>query len=154
MNKAKIRIMNGLIKSSRGKINPNSYFMLTSRSHTFAKIQTTLLVVAVVVATSVSFYPETAHAITCGFGSDIGGGECRGFITSGTTFAVPSDWNSNSNTVETIGGGGSGNNVSNGQGGAGGGGGGYSKKTNVTVSGTVTINVGAGGGGGGGGSGG
>src|SRR3989344_1928465 len=39
MNKAKIRIMNGLIKSSRGKINPNSYFMLTSRSHTFAKIQ-------------------------------------------------------------------------------------------------------------------
>ena len=72
--------MNGLIKSSRGKINPNSYFMLTSRSHTFAKIQAvrlpstpfrinrslqaTVLVCAMVVSvSSVLFgFPQSAEA--------------------------------------------------------------------------------------------
>jgi hypothetical protein len=38
---------------------------------------------------------KEARAINCGFGSDIGGGRCRGFITdtAQTTWSVPSDWN-------------------------------------------------------------
>ena len=57
-----------------------------------------------------SFEKQEARAIVCGFGSDIGGGVCRGFITdtNAGTWAVPSDWNSSNNTIETIGGGGGG----------------------------------------------
>ena len=43
----------------------------------------------------------------CGFGSPISGGQCQGFLTSGTSWTVPSDW-SGVNKVEAIGGGGSG----------------------------------------------
>src|SRR6202034_3230269 len=59
------------------------------------------------------------------------------FLTASSTFAVPSDWNSASNTIEVIGGGGGGAT-------AGGGGGGYSESSNVilTPGSTVTIQVG------------
>lgn len=71
------------------------------------------------------------------------------FITSGTTYAVPSDWNNANNSIQVIGGGGSGGS----SGGAGlhprgaGGGGEYRKATNVTMpAGTsVTIQIGQGG---------
>ena len=63
------------------------------------------------------------------------------FLTSGTTWTVPSDWNSSDNTIEVIGGGGGG------LGNAGGGGGGYSKVTNLalTPGGTAYLHIGAGG---------
>jgi hypothetical protein len=55
-------------------------------------------------------------------------------LTSGSTWTVPQNWNSASNTIEVIGGGGSGaeGQVGTGQG-AGGGGGGYSSTTNVAL---------------------
>lgn len=93
-----------------------------------------------------------AHATTCGTGSnitftDIGSGQCRGFITAtgAGTFTVPSDWNSSSNSIEVIGGGGGGSDYP-----TGGGGGAYSASTSValTPGGTVGIAVGTGGAGG------
>lgn len=73
------------------------------------------------------------------------------FLTSGTTWTVPADWNA-SNTIEVIGGGGGGDvpaqgAFASGQG-AGGGGGGYSKAVNValTPGSTVAYAIGTGGG--------
>lgn len=73
----------------------------------------------------------------------------RVYLTSGTSWSVPSDWYSASNTIEVIGGGGGGSSYIATDGGYGGGGGGaYSKATNVslTAGGTVTYAVGSGGG--------
>lgn len=70
-------------------------------------------------------------------------------LTSGTSWVVPSDWNSASNSIETIGaGGGSANATGNGSSGntsGGGGGGGYSKITNLslTPSASITIAIGS-----------
>jgi glycine rich protein len=78
------------------------------------------------------FLPSAAHATTV-------------FLTSGTSWTVPSDWHSSNNTIEVIGGG-AGGGGGNGVGGAGGGGAGaYSKVSNVslTPSGSVTYAVGA-----------
>src|SRR3989344_6435759 len=98
------------------------------------KLLPSLSVVAFVLAVSSAwlFVPQTAHAITCGFGSDIGGGECRGFITTtgDSSWTVPDDWNDDDNTVEVIGGGGGGG-TSDGAGRAGGGGGAYSATTSI-----------------------
>src|SRR5690349_169822 len=79
-------------------------------------------IAALFVAAIFGIGARPAHAITCGFGSDTGNGTCRGFITSttATTWTVPSDWNSASNTIEAIGPGGADE----------GGGGGYGKITN------------------------
>jgi hypothetical protein len=71
------------------------------------------------------------------------------FLTSGTSWIVPADWNSTNNTVEVVGGGGGAAlAISNVQYGAGGGGGAYSKISNLalTPGGNVTYQVGAGGG--------
>ena len=70
------------------------------------------------------------------------------FILSGTTMTVPSDWNSASNTVETVGGGGGacGGLVGVSYGG-GGGGGAYSKIVNLTLTPLASVNVGVGTGG-------
>src|SRR5579864_1615470 len=90
---------------------------------------------------------KQSHAISCGFGSDIGGGRCRGFITNTaqTTWTVPGDWNSASNTIELIGGGGNGDAGSGGgAGGTGNGGGGagnYVSISNQPLSGTVGLGV-------------
>lgn len=92
----------------------------------------------------------------CGTGSkitftDIGGGQCRGYITApgAGAFTAPSDWNSSDNEIEVIGGGGAGasENVDQGGAGGGGGGGGYSEATNVsyTPRNSITIQVGQGG---------
>lgn len=91
------------------------------------------------------FIPSSAFAITCGAGTDIGGGQCRVFLTSGTSWTVPGDWNNSSNTIEAIGAGG------NGYGyilcnAGGGGGGAYALTTNTTLSGTVSYQVGTAGG--------
>lgn len=69
------------------------------------------------------------------------------FLTSGTSWTVPSDWNSSNNTIEVIGGGGGGVAPAS-AGGGGGGGGAYSKAVNVslTPSSSVTYAVGTGGG--------
>src|SRR5262249_37458762 len=72
----------------------------------------------------------------------------RLFLTSGTTWTVPSDWNNANNTIEVIGGGGgSGGGFGSVLAGGGGGGGGYSKVVNLTLTpnATVSIQVGAGG---------
>ncbi len=64
------------------------------------------------------------------------------FVTSGTTWTVPSDWNSGSNTIEAIGGGGGGSNLN-----AAGGGGAYAKITNfsATPGAVITVTIGQGG---------
>lgn len=75
------------------------------------------------------------------------------FLTSGTSWTVPTTWNNAVNTIEVIGGGGggsggaTGNSGSSAQGGAGGGGGAYTKITNATLTpgASVTIAVGSGG---------
>jgi hypothetical protein len=69
------------------------------------------------------------------------------FLTSGTTWTVPSDWNSSDNTIEVIGGGGGGaqGNQFGGNPGGGGGGGAYSKISNLSLTplASVTIQIGA-----------
>jgi hypothetical protein len=78
------------------------------------------------------------------------------FLTTGTTWTVPSDWNNSNNTIEVIGGGGgagpgySDASGSGGEGGGGGGAGGYSKITNVTLvpGNNVTVAIGGAGTGG------
>lgn len=69
------------------------------------------------------------------------------YLTSGTTWTVPSDWNSSNNTIEVIGGGGGGRTTPGSTAGGGGGGGAYSKISNLTLTrgASVTIHVGAGG---------
>ncbi len=74
------------------------------------------------------------------------------YITSGTSWTVPNDWNDNDNSIEVVGGGGGGANgtassTSGGLGGGGGGGGGYSKITNLdlTPNSSVSLAVGSGG---------
>jgi hypothetical protein len=75
------------------------------------------------------------------------------FLTSGTTWTVPGDWNNSNNSIETIGGGGgagsgfSDSSGSGGEGGGGGGAGGYSKTTNVNLVPGATVTVAIGGGG-------
>jgi len=88
---------------------------------------------------------QVARAITCGFGSDIDGVQCRGFITTtgAGTWAVPSDW-SDTNKIEAIGGGG-GSGTSPVDGTGGGGGGAYASTTIAGLSGTIDVSVGAGG---------
>jgi hypothetical protein len=72
------------------------------------------------------------------------GGPQTIFLTSGTSWTVPSDWNSSNNTIEVIGGGGGGGGGSSAEG-DGGAGGGYSIKSNVTLTpgASVTYAVGA-----------
>ena len=80
-----------------------------------------------------------------------GGSTSTTFLTSGSSWAVPSDWNSSNNTIEVIGGGGGGGRKDGSASEASGGGGGaYSKITNLslTPSASVSIQVGAGGAGG------
>jgi hypothetical protein len=89
-----------------------------------------------------------ASTQTCQSGYfDTGLGACRKLLTSGTTWTVPTNWNSSNNTIEVIGGGGaaSDNDANGGYGG--GGGGAYAKKINqlLTRGGSVTIRVGGGG---------
>lgn len=91
---------------------------------------------------------QYASAVTCGFGSEIAGGQCRGYLTTtgANTWTVPSDWSS-TNTIETIGGGASGAAVDRVDSAGGGGGGAYSKITNLTLtpSSSVDYTVGIGG---------
>ena len=64
------------------------------------------------------------------------------YLTSGTTWTVPSDWNSSNNTIEVIGSGGGGAGGQNvGNGGAGGGGGAYSAITNLPLVAAATVNI-------------
>ncbi|HEX5448353.1 MAG TPA: hypothetical protein VFW90_04115 [Candidatus Saccharimonadales bacterium] len=76
------------------------------------------------------------------------------FLTTGTTWQVPNDWNPYNNSIEVIGGGGGGANGASNQGGsgAGGAGGAYSKAVNVAMpaGNTVTVKVGVAGTAGGG----
>jgi len=71
----------------------------------------------------------------------------RIFLTSGTTWTVPSNWNAANNTIEVIGGGGAGRFGDGNHVGTGGGGGGYSKAVNVSLTpgATVGLSVGSGG---------
>ena len=74
-----------------------------------------------------------------------GSGQTVIFLTSGTTWTVPSDWNSSNNTIETIGGGGGG-----GWGGGGGAGGDYCELSNfsTTAGANISYAIGAAGTGG------
>ncbi len=105
---------------------------------TFKRVSTKLFVWSLVCVLCVGLYnPSTALAT-----SNVV------YLTSGSTWTVPDDWNSASNTIEVIGGGGSGmTSGSGGAGSSGGGGGAYSKITNAELipGSTVTYSVGAGG---------
>lgn len=88
-----------------------------------------------------SFTPPTGE-----YGPD---GRVTTFLTSGTSWTVPSDWNSNNNTIEVIAGGGGGGGATSlaTRASSGGGGGAYSRAINVSLTpgGTVTYAVGSGG---------
>ncbi|MES2006700.1 MAG: hypothetical protein V4436_01170, partial [Patescibacteria group bacterium] len=67
------------------------------------------------------------------------------FLTSGTSWPVPSNWSNSNNTIEVIGGGGGGGrpNNANADSAGGGGGGAYAKITNVSLTpGSITYQVG------------
>jgi hypothetical protein len=112
--------------------------------NTPAKRVGTLVILAVFITSLLLFLDKTPKA------------SAQTFITSGTTWTVPSDWNNVNNSLEVIGGGGGGgggfqqSTGNGGYGGGGGGGGGYAKVTNVTLTpgSVVAIAIGAGGGGG------
>jgi hypothetical protein len=99
-------------------------------------------------------FPPKVHdakAVTCGsgFGTDIGGNVCLGFLTTSDTspWTVPDDWSSVV-SIEVVGGGKGGTTgTTNGIGGAGGDGGGYAKITSFTTSAgsTISFQVGNGG---------
>lgn len=111
------------------------------------------LTIAYGIVASLLFIPQSATATVCGTGSnvtftDIGGGQCRAFITSGTSFTVPSDWSNTSNSIEVIGGGGGGSGGNAGNTGSGSGGGGaYSKISNLSLTpgASITYAIGVGG---------
>jgi hypothetical protein len=74
----------------------------------------------------------------------------RIFLTSGTSWQVPQDWNPSNNSVECIGGGGEGGTDSlAGLFASGGGGGEYRKSSNLNLSGVISYSIGQGGSGGG-----
>ena len=88
--------------------------------------------VAFVVLVTILSTPSAAFATTI-------------FLTSGTSWSVPSDWSNSANTIEVIGGGGGGASAAGAP--AGGGGGAYSKITNLSLTpgGSANIQVGSGG---------
>ncbi len=92
-------------------------------------------------------FAAVAHATSCDFGSDIGGGQCKGFIYS-SSWTVPMDWNNHTNLVECVGSGGDGGNGENvGVGAGGGGGGAYASAaiSGLTRGSSPSIHVAAGG---------
>ena len=108
-----------------------------------------LLLLASFVLVALLVFQQYAQATTCIFGTDIANGYCRGYLTSGTTWTVPGDWNPINNTIEVIGGGGGAHNITTQFEGSGGGGGGaYSKISNLSLTpgSSVAYAVGAGGG--------
>lgn len=95
----------------------------------------------IVLGILVFFVPQYASATTV-------------FLTSGTSWTVPSDWNSSNNTIECIGAGANGTTgnagtgvfpQNGGAGGSGGGGGAYAKKNNVSLTpgGSASYTIGA-----------
>lgn len=91
-----------------------------------------LALIAAIMTATVFLFPKETEAVNV-------------FLTSGTSYSVPSDWNNSDNSIEVIGGGGGGGGNTNGDGG--GGGGAYSRSLNLalTPGSTVTYAVGAGG---------
>lgn len=117
------------------------YYFYTRYMRTIASVLVGLCIMAAYAAMA-----PHAYAATCtgAGGSVLADGDCRIYLTSGTSFTVPTDWNSASNTIEVIGGGGGGDSNF---GWAGGGGGAYALISNLSLSGggSVTYRVGAGG---------
>jgi hypothetical protein len=83
---------------------------------------------------------------TAGF-PPVAGPSTTVFLTTGTTWTVPADWNNAANTIECVGGGGGATDANSSHVGTGGEGGHYARSQNVTLtpSGTINIAVGAGG---------
>ncbi|HET8581134.1 MAG TPA: DUF2341 domain-containing protein [Candidatus Paceibacterota bacterium] len=91
---------------------------------------------------------EEDEPVTCDAGAVYNGTECIIFLTSGTSWTVPDDWDSTNNTIEAIGAGGNGaNSVAESYAGAGGGGGAYAKIANLSLTpgSSVAYSIGAGG---------
>ena len=65
------------------------------------------------------------------------------FLTSGTTWVVPSDWNNANNAGYGIAGGNAGNIGNAGDGAGGGGSGGYADAANMTLTGSINFQVGS-----------
>lgn len=83
----------------------------------------------VLIGFSLLLVPKGTSALACDAGSPVGSA-CRVYLTSGSSWTVPADWNSTSNTIEVIGGGGGGSSSPSG---FGGGGGAYGKVSNITL---------------------
>jgi hypothetical protein len=66
------------------------------------------------------------------------------FLTSGTSYSTPVDWNNSDNSIECIGAGGNGSSQGA-AGGGGGGGGAYAKIVNLTIAGSITYSIASGG---------
>lgn len=122
---------------------------------TFKKIIKTAFIIFLIISWTLTSWPGIPFI---NFPFKIGEAQAATvFITTGTTWTVPSDWNSANNTIEVIGGGGGGGGGKTGAGagsGSGGGAGAYAKISNLTLTagGSVTIQVGASGAGGAAGS--
>ena len=100
-----------------------------------------------IVSTVMIFSPPypLASAAACGFGSSITGGLCRGYLTSGTTWSVPSDWRSSGAIIECVGPGGNGASTHPGAGGQGGGYGKVTSPSNISAGDSLSVQVGTGG---------
>jgi len=113
--------------------------------HIFALLlASAFLALAYTVVAMLLLIPGAAHATVCGTGSnvpftDIGGGNCRAYITASQSITPPSDWNPNNNTIDCIGGGGGGAR------GGGGGGGGFARATNASWGVSTAATIGGGG---------
>lgn len=88
---------------------------------------TSIAIAGILIFSLLFLYAEKANAAT------------TIYLTSGTTWEVPVDWNNSNNTIEIIGCGGHGENSGTGNGG--GGGGGYSKITNQSLTPLSTVNI-------------
>lgn len=91
---------------------------------------------------STQYANDTSYQVT---GIQTGPAQTTIFLTSGTSWVVPADWNSTFNSIEVIGAGGAGGGGTAGNHGAGGGGGAYSKVSNLTLtpSASITYAIGA-----------
>jgi len=100
-------------------------------------------------ASSTSIYTNQSANVTAAFsaGSGVSSTPTVIYLTSGSSWPVPSNWNSTSNTIEVLGGGSSGNMTNSLGSDATGGGGAYSKITDLYLvrNSTVAYGVGAGG---------
>ena len=150
-----VRTTSGATRSATIPVTLASASMaLTASPQSVPTNGTTVLTRAIsgVQAGSCTLADQNNNVLRSNFGDN--GTSAKIYLTSGSSWVVPSDWNSGNNTIEVIGGGrngeaGTGGNTSNsgegGGGGGGGGGGAYAKITNLALTPGTTVGYSVGG---------